>query len=320
MAWGIKYKIKWEQKVPDNTYKSGHVALLGRSNVGKSTLLNELLQFKLSIVSPKPQTTRHAILGIAHGDYYQVAFLDTPGMMRRPEHQLDRRMVAAMHHALEQADLLVLVVDPRMPGDIEERFIEELKRQQKPVLLVVNKVDTIAKPRLLPILEDYERRFTFNEMVPVSARKRDGLDRVLELIVKHLPEGAPLYSSEELTDRTERFLVSEIIREKVYLLYQDEVPYATTVDIEDFIEESPDHGGKDFISAVVYVERPTQRGILIGGGGQALKTVGMDARKDIEALLERPVHLELWVKSRTHWRHSASFLQEMGYDSGLPMV
>ena len=296
-------------------YKAGYVALLGRSNVGKSTLLNQLLQFKLSIVSPKPQTTRHAILGIAHGEGYQVAFLDTPGMLRRPEHQLDRRMVGAMRHALEEADLLVLVVEPRMPGDIEGRFLEELERQEKPALLVVNKVDTIAKPKLLPVLEEYHRRYPFKEMVPVSALKRDGVDRLLSLIVDHLSEGEPLFSSDELTDRTERFLVSEIIREKVYRLYQEEVPYATTVGIEEFVEQSPEHGGKDYISAVVYVERPTQRRILIGGGGEALKQVGVDARAEIEELLGRPVHLELWVKSRPRWRQSSSFLQEMGYDA-----
>ena len=298
---------------PGSPYKAGYAALLGRPNVGKSTLLNRLLEFKLSIVTPKPQTTRHTILGVVHGEGYQVAFLDTPGMMRRPMHQLHHRMLMGVRQALEEADLLVLVVEPRMSGDIEGRFLAELRRRQKPALLVVNKIDTIAKPKLLPVMQEYHRRYPFQELVPVSALRSDGVKLLLDQIVKHLPAGEPLFPADELTDRSERFLVSEVIREKVYHLYQEEVPYATTVDIEDFVEGSTEHRGKDYISAIIYVERPTQRRILIGGAGEALKQVGIDARTEIEQMLGRPVHLELWVKSHPRWRQNPSFLTEMGY-------
>ncbi|MSQ41101.1 MAG: GTPase Era [Dehalococcoidia bacterium] len=294
-------------------FRAGFVTLLGRPNVGKSTLLNQLLSFKLSIVSPKPQTTRHVIRGVVHGEGYQVVFLDTPGLMRRPMHQLDLRMLQSLQFAAGEADLLLLVVEPKMPGDIEARFMEELRQQEKPVFLVVNKVDTVAKPHLLPVLEEYEKRYPFQELVPISALMGDGVALLLDLVVRRLPEGEALYPPDELTDRSERFLAGEIIREKVYRLYKEEVPHATTVAIETFVEQSSEHGGKDYISAIIYVERDTQRRILIGRGGLALKQVGVEARKDIEEMLGRPVHLEMWVKSASRWRQNPVFLQEMGY-------
>ncbi len=294
-------------------YRMGIVALVGRPGVGKSTLLNQLVEFKLAIVSPKPQTTRHIVRGVVHGDGFQAVFLDTPGLMRSPQHDLDRFMLRAMRRALEEADMVVLLVEPHLPGDLEERLLQEMGQTERPVLLVINKVDTVAKPLLLPVLEEYAKRYPFRELVPISATKGDGVPLLLELVVSYLPEGEAIFGPDEITDRSERFLAGEIIREQVYRLYREEVPYATTVDIETFTEESPEHGGKDYISAVIYVERDTQKRILIGHGGLALKQVGVGARQEIEALLDRPVHLELWVKTHPGWRRRPGFLEQMGY-------
>ena len=294
-------------------HRVGLVAIIGRPNVGKSTLLNLLLDYKLAIVSPKPQTTRHQLLGVLSGPTYQIAFLDTPGFMRRPRDLLDRRMLSHAREALASANLALLLVEPRLPGEIERSLIELLEGQATPTLLGITKVDRVKKEALLPVMESYRRLFPFKELVPISARTRDGTNLLLELIVKNLPESAPSYDSETLTDRPERFLVGELIREQLFRLYGQEVPYDTAVEIEEFREAGGQGGAKDLIQATIYVNKPSQQRILIGGEGKALKEVGVVARQGIEALLERPVYLDLWVKVRTGWRQESSFLEELGY-------
>ena len=296
-----------------NPFKAGTVAIIGRPNVGKSTLLNQIVRFKLSGVSSRPQTTRHKILGVLTGDSYQAAFLDTPGMLVRTPDDLNRYLVSRVSEALEESDLIVLLVEPRNPGDIERRLVEELGQLGKPTILTINKIDRVRKSMVLPVMEEYNGLHPFKEIVPISALQMDGVDRLLELIVGHLPQGKPMFAPETLTDRTESFLVSELIREKVFQMYGQEVPYSTAVEIDSFDEESEEHGGKDYLSATIYVEKVNQRKILIGQGGQALKKVGIEARQDIEELLGRPVHLEMWVKVKPRWRKDTAFLKELGY-------
>ena len=294
-------------------HRSGTVAIVGRPNVGKSTLLNGLLDYKLAIMSPKPQTTRHELLGLLSGPGYQVAFLDTPGLMQTPRDLLDRRMRSRVMVALQEADLAVLVVEPRPPGAIETRLMEVLSEGNRPALLVINKIDHVAKPRLLPVIEEYSRRFPFLEAVPVSALSQDGTPLLLDRIVAHLPEGEPLHEADAVTDRPERFLVEELVREQLFLLYGQEVPYDTAVEVEEFRESSAEEGRKDLIRAVVYVNKVSQRHILVGRAGAALKEVGMRSRGQIEEMLGRPVYLELWVRVRPGWRQDEGFLRDLGY-------
>lgn len=305
-------KIRPEQS--RDSFRSGSVAIIGRPNVGKSTLLNQLLQFKLSIVSPKAQTTRHKMRGILSTENYQVVFLDTPGAMQHARDLLDERMLARIHEAMKETDLLVLMVEPHLPGDIEQRLIEHLRQMSKPAILAINKIDLVKKADLLPIMDVYRQSHDFAEVVPISALKGEGLGLLLDLILRYLPEGELLYPPGQLTDRSERFLAAEIIREKIYHLYGEEIPYHAAVEIEEFQEARPDEGrNKDFIRAVIYVNKDSQRKILIGRGGHALKQVGILAREEIEALLGRPVYLELWVKTRPKWRENSAFLRQVGY-------
>ncbi len=294
-------------------FKSGTVAIVGRPNVGKSTLLNILVKFRLSAVSPKPQTTRHKILGVLTGANFQAAFLDTPGMPYKTSLELDRLLISRSLEAIFEADLVVLMVESKTPADIERRLVGELKRLDKQAILAINKVDLVNKQELLPIIEEYSGLYPFLEIVPLSARKMDGVKELLDLIVKHLPAGEPIYAEDDITDRPERFLVGEIVREQVFNRYGAEVPYAVAVEIEQFREASNAHGGKDYISVILYVERDSQKGILIGRGGEKLKEIGSAARKAIEELLERPVFLELRVKVRPGWRKDSAFLQKIGY-------
>lgn len=281
--------------------------------MGKSTLLNILVKFKLSAVSPKPQTTRHKILGLLTGENYQIAFLDTPGLPYRRHHELDRRLLSASLEAIQQADLVVMMVEPKTPAGVERRLIGEIRRERKPAILAINKIDLVKKPEILPVMETYSNLYPFLEMVPISVLTLDGVDRLRDAILLHLPEGEPLYPADEVTDRPERFLASEIIREQVFNAYAQEVPYAVAVEIDTFREQSEEHGGKDYVSAILYVEKQSQKAILIGKGGTMLKTIGSQARQGIEALLQRPVFLELWVKVYPRWHQDKQFLQRVGY-------
>jgi GTP-binding protein Era len=289
------------------TFHSGFVAIVGRANVGKSTLLNALLGQKLAIVSPKPHTTRHKLLGVLNGEGFQAALLDTPGFLRKGRDQLDASMSRQMASALSDADLALLVVEPRMPGDVEQLLMEQLAKARTRTVLAINKVDTAAKFKLLPIIERYAETHPFREIVPVSATGDDGLDVLLEQLIANLPEQEAIFPPEMLTDRTVSFLCMEIIREKVFQLYEHEIPYDVAVEIEEYAEREGDE--PDLVRATVYVDKRSQKLLLIGRGGQALKEVGVQARQDIEAIVDRPVYVELWVKVNPKWRRKAGFIQ-----------
>lgn len=292
--------------------KSGFVALIGRPNVGKSTLLNQLLGTKVSIVTPKPQTTRKRILGVLTLEDAQIVFLDTPGLLSRTKYELHRRMMDQARTALQDADLVLFMVEPVLPTEEDEAFLDLLRRAEKPAILVVNKIDRVYKPEILPVIDAYTRLYPFKEAVPISALKRDGLDILLSVILKYLPEGPPFYDPETVTPEDLRTWAAEIIREKIFELYGEEVPYSTAVEVEEFVNNDPAHGGKTYIRAVIYVERESQKPILIGRGGEKIKKVGIRARKEMEAFLGREIHLELWVKVRPRWRKDPAFLKRLG--------
>ena len=283
------------------------MAIVGRANVGKSTLLNALLGLKLSIVSAKPHTTRHKLLGVLNGEGFQAALLDTPGFLRNGRDQLDAAMSRQLTSALGDADLALLVAEPRMPGDVELQFIEMLTKARTQAVLALNKIDTVAKKKLLPIILRYSELYPFREIVPVSGLDEENLDTLLEQITAHLPAQEAIFGQEVLTDRSVSFICSEIIREKVFHLYEQEVPYGVHVEIEDY--EEREGAEPDLIRATIYVDKQSQKQLLIGKGGQALKEVGTQARLEIASMVGRPVFLELWVKVNTRWRRKAGFVQ-----------
>jgi GTP-binding protein Era len=293
--------------------KFGTVAIIGRSNVGKSTLLNRLLGEKVAIVSNKPQTTRTRILGVAHVPGAQIAFLDTPGL-HKPDHLLNRRMVRTTVEALEDADLLYVVMESlHLPGPGDLAAITHVKaalaKHPRPVILVVTKVDAINKIKLLPVLEAYGRLFPWTEVVPVSAETGDNVERLLEVTVAHLPEGEGVYNEDMLTDQSMRTLAAELIREKILAATEQEVPYSVAVEIEEFVEESK----ITRIRATILVERETQKGIVIGKHGERLKVISTQARQDMERVFDMKVFLEVWVKVREDWREDERTLVELGY-------
>lgn len=293
-------------------FKAGLVGIVGKPNVGKSTLVNDLLGFKLSAVTHKPQTTRHKIVGILSGDHYQIVLLDTPGVLKNPRYELHRAMIRKAMEALQEADLVLFVVEPYPPGEEDKLILEEIQREKKKSILVINKIDRIRKLELLPLIDYWSKQYDFAEIIPVSALKFQGIDDLLESIIKHLPEGEPLYPPDMLSVHPERFFAAEIIREKVFQHYGQEIPYSTAVVIDEWVEQDPAHGGKDYIRAIIFVERDSQKGILIGRGGEALKKIGTLSRKEIEAMTGRPVYLEIWVKVRPKWRKDPHFLRQMG--------
>lgn len=298
----------------DNTtttnFKAGYVALIGAPNVGKSTLMNALLGQKLSIVTPKPQTTRHRILGISTGADFQIIFLDTPGLLI-PRYKLQEIMVKTIHSAIADADVLLYMVEPDYPvPQPTMSFLSEILKSQKPLILAINKIDTILKDRLLPIIDSYARNFQLTTIVPISALKADGLEDLQKVLIKALPQGLPFYPEEMITDHPERFFVAEIVREKIFQHYGEEIPYSTAVSIEEFSEREQ---GKDYIRAVIFVEKPSQKGIIIGRQGAALKKIGQLAREEIELFLQRPVFLEIFVKVKEKWRQKEMVLRELGY-------
>ena len=296
------------------SFRAGFVAIVGRPNVGKSTTLNHLLRLKLAAATPKPQTTRYNLLGILNGPGYQVLLLDTPGRLGRVRDELDRRMLRASVDAIDQADLVVLMCEPRSPGGAEKRIVAEIRERSRPAILAINKVDELRrKETLLPIIREYAELFPFEAVVPISASLNDGLELLVSETVTRLPQSEPFFPPEQVTDRSQQFLAAEAIREHVYLLYEDELPRSTAVGIESFRPNSAEHDGKTYIDAVIYLERESQKGIVIGKGGQALKQVGVSARADLERLLGQPVYLDLWVKTRPKWRQRAGFLEDLGF-------
>jgi GTP-binding protein Era len=297
-------------KKSKNTFKAGYVAIVGRPNVGKSTLLNNFLHFKVSAVTQKPQTTRHQIRGILNGKNFQIIFLDTPGLLE-PKYKLQEAMVQAAQRAIRDSDLVLFMVEAASkPDGNDVVLLEEIIRNRRAVILIINKMDAISKNQVLPLIEFYRHYEHIKTIVPISALKADGLERLQKEIIENLPEGQPFYPPDQITDHPERFIVSELIREKIFQRYGEEIPYATTVEIEEFKERAD---GKDFIKATIYVEKNSQKGILIGKKGAALKEVGKLARQEIEFLLGRSVFLELWVKVKEKWRQDERVLKEFGY-------
>ncbi len=291
----------------DSSFRSGYAAILGEPNVGKSTLLNALIGQKLSIVTRKPQTTRHRILGILHDPAYQCIFLDTPGILE-PKYGLQEAMMRAVDSAMRESDLQLFVVDATRPT-VRRKALDMLEKSGK-AILVVNKMDLIAQEEALGLVDRLSRAFSLESVVPVSALKNDRIDLLREEIVTLLPEGPPYYPPEMLSEHPERFFVAEIIREKILERYQQEIPYSTQVNIVAFEERGK---RKDFIDAEIVVERDSQKGIIIGKGGRALKRLGSAARADIEDFLNRGVYLQLHVKVRSNWRDKPSFLRSYGY-------
>lgn len=299
--------------------KSGTVALVGRPNAGKSTLLNRCLAEKLAIVSDKPQTTRHRIVGILSEDRGQLVFYDTPGV-HKPQHRMNRQMVRYAVDSLREADVVCLLADATQSFGSGDRYMLDLLAQAKGKrILALNKVDLVAKPKLLPRMAIYGDTDLFEEIVPISALSGDGLDALLEVLWRSAPSGAPIYDPELLTIHPERFLVAERIREKVLAATRDELPFSTTVLIEHWQE--PETTGAHSrepvkIYASILVERPGQKKILVGRAGQMIKTIGTEARLDLQEFLERPVYLELHVRHEPGWRESARLLADLDRSLG----
>ncbi len=293
--------------------KFGIVAIIGRPNVGKSTLLNALVGERIAIVSDKPQTTRTRILGIVHDAEMQVILLDTPGL-HKASHLLGQRMVRTAQETMREADLLFVMVEATAPprtGDllVIERVRDHLAQFPRPVFLLINKVDLVNKSRILPLIDDYCRLMDWSEIVPLSAKTRDNLDRLVGAMRQALPEGPAQYGPDVFTDQTMRTLAAEIVREKVLQRTREEVPHGVAVEIEQFVEE----GRLARIAAVIFVDKATHKPIIVGAKGSRLKAIGTEARRAMEGLFGMKVFLELWVKVREGWREDEQALMELGY-------
>ncbi len=293
-------------------YKSGYVALIGRPNAGKSTLLNRLVGEKIAAVSNKPQTTRHKIRGIVTLEDGQIVFVDTPGV-HKPGYLLNRRMMSAVHDAILSVDLVVLMRDASASTGNGDKFVLDLvAKSGKPAVLVLNKIDKLSdKKKLLPLIELYSKHYEFKEIIPVSALKGDAVPELLKELVKHLPEGEPLYSEDEMTDQPLRLLVAEMVREQILRTTGEELPYVTAVITEKFDESNPK---LTKIYCAIYVERDSQKKIIIGKQGSRVSKIGTDARVQIQDLLHKKVYLELFVKVVKDWRNKERSLDELGVE------
>lgn len=297
---------------PEGEPRSGYVAIVGRPNVGKSTLLNRILGQKIAIITPKPQTTRHRILGIKTVAGAQVVYVDTPGLHLRGERAMNRYLNRTAATAIADVDAVVFMVDGLRWTDEDAAVLDRLRQAGHPVILAVNKIDRIRdKSALLPHLQALAGRFDFAHIVPLSARTGDNLAELERCVATLLPKTGYLFPEDQITDRSERFLAAELIREKLMLVLEQELPYALTVEIELFKEE-PD--GRRHIAAVIWVERPSQKRIVIGKGGAVLREVGRQARLEMQAAFEGPVFLELWVKVKEGWSDSERALRSLGYE------
>lgn len=297
--------------VRDNKeFRSGYVAIIGKPNVGKSTLMNSFLGEKLSIVTPKVQTTRNRITGILTEEDYQIIFLDTPGIFE-PSYRLQKHMVERALRAASEADIILLMVEAhKSPEESEKSIFGRIENLDKKVFLILNKVDKVKKDSLLPLIAMYHEQFGFEEIVPISALTGDGVSHLLDMIVRSLPAGGMYYPQDQISDLPERFFIAEIIREKVFLQTQQEIPYSTTVQTDE-VKERKD--GRIYIRATIYIERESQKGIVIGKKGKMLKQIGQLAREEIERWMGKPVYLDLWVKVKPDWTDKEGSLREFGY-------
>jgi len=295
-----------------SNYHSGFIAIAGAPNVGKSTLLNQILGQKVSIISKKPQTTRNRVSGIYHQPDCQMIFLDTPGI-HISNRLLNQRMVEIAFSAVSDVDILLIVVDTTYKDESSENLLfEKLKEHQNPVILALNKIDSLQKETLLPMMQSYARRYPFKAIVPISAKTGEQVDQLLKEMKAFLPIGPAYYPDDHITDLPERFIVSEIIREKIFQLTNKEVPYAVAVTIEQFKESSDGH--IIHIHGIIHVERDSQKGIIIGKNGAMLKRIGSRARKEIERMVGIQVMLKLFVKVQKNWASNEKALSEFGYE------
>ncbi|CAM3430792.1 GTPase Era [Nosocomiicoccus ampullae] len=292
-------------------FKSGFITILGRPNVGKSTFMNHVLGQKVAIMSDKPQTTRNKIQGVYTTDTVQMIFIDTPGI-HKPKHQLGEHMMRVAKRTLKETEVILFVVnatEKKGPGD--EYILNMIKDTKTPVILVINKIDLIHPDELPEIIERYTNEFEFADVVPISALQGTNTTNLLDVIESHLEEGPMYYPKDRVTDHPEHFIVSELIREKILLLTEQEIPHSIGVEVTKMKRE--DDREKVKVEAIIYVERDSQKGMVIGKGGKMLKRVGTLARKDIEALLGDKVYLELWVKVQKDWRNKPQFIRNLGY-------
>ncbi len=303
------------KEIPPTVFRSGFVNIVGHPNAGKSTLLNALVGERMSIITPKPQTTRHRILAILNGENYQIVFSDTPGYVRRPAYAMHRVMNRYVESTLEDADLFLLVVDLTEPLLEDDPLIPLLRQATSPIMLVLNKSDLVQASRTEEAALWWSKQLNIADSLAVSALKGENLGLLLEKILSYLPKGPVYYPPDQLSDRPERFFVAEIIREKIFLLYEEEVPYACEVGIESFQETTTKEGEPlARIHAVIYVLRESQKPILLGKGGSAIKKLGTLAREEMEHFLGRKVYLELTVKVRENWRDDEKLLKRFGYE------
>ncbi len=290
-------------------HKSGFVNIIGNPNVGKSTIMNEMVGEKLSIITSKSQTTRHRIMGIVNTDDYQIVYSDTPGILK-PSYRLQEKMMRFVGTAFEDADIILYITDVVETFDKNEQFIERLSKVNVPILLLVNKIDLSDQEKLEKLVDTWKQRLPDVEIIPICAIKKFNLDHVFNRIVDLLPEGEPFFPKDALTDKTERFFVSEIIREKILLHYRNEIPYSVEIEIEEFKDEEKILR----IRAIIHVVRQSQKGILIGHKGESLKRVGTEARLDIEEFFGKKVFIEIFVKVSKDWRDKDRSLRGFGYN------
>jgi GTP-binding protein Era len=289
-------------------HKSGFVNILGNPNVGKSTIMNALVGEKLSIVTSKAQTTRHRIMGIVNGDDFQIVYSDTPGILQ-PRYKLQEAMMAFVHTALQDADIILYVTDVTEKPLSEKNYLEKIKTSGIPVIVVINKIDLSNQNDLDLLAETWKKVFPNSTIIPVSALKKFNLDTLLRAIISYLPESPPYFPKDQLTDKYERFFASEILREKILIHYKKEIPYSVEIEIESFVEKT----GIIRIRSLIHVERESQKGIIIGHKGAMLKLVGTEARKSMEDFFGKKVFLELYVKVTKEWREKPVMLRRFGY-------
>ena len=291
-------------------FKSGYASIIGEPNVGKSTLLNAMMGEKLAIVTPKPQTTRNQITGIVTTEVYQIIFVDTPGVLK-PRYRLHNEMVKAAYRAIRDADVVIYMIDVQQPTPLlEESILDKIQTARQKTILAINKIDQISSLALLPIITEYSEKFPFTEILPISAKTKDGVSKLLDLIVAYLPEGPRYFPEDQISDKPERFFIAETIREKLFINAQQEIPYASSVVVEEFKERS---NGITYIRALIYAERESQKRILIGERGKMIKRIGRLARMEIEQFLNSRVFLDLHVSVKADWRRDPRKLKDMGY-------
>lgn len=300
-------------EVPED-HKSGFINIIGHPNVGKSTLMNALVGERMSIITNKPQTTRHRIMGIVSDDDFQMVFSDTPGLIKDPGYKMQERMNAFVHSTVDDADIMMLVADVTEEFDSESPVFKPLQKVKAPLFLVLNKIDLVSAKDQMQRIAEWSEQVKFDEIIPISALRKINVDILMEKLQQYLPKGPVYYPKDQFTDRPERFFISEIIREKILLHYHQEIPYSVEVIVEEF-KEDPDPDKKLVrILANIYVSRKSQKGIIIGKGGQSIKKLGIDARKSIEHFIEKRVYLELYVKVKDNWRDDDRTLKYFGYN------